>query len=553
MMTDRDLKGEAGTRTSGPRVRAPRSENEAKASPATIDTNLEDTELEVLNFPDPKPQEFGSLPSSQAQEAIDDPLVGTMVDGRYFVERRIGEGGMGMVYSCRHTIIDKRVAMKVLRPDMAKQTEASERFLNEARSTSAIGNAHIIDIFDYGRLLNGSPYFVMEFLEGTPLVDIAEARLPQDPARIIRIGLQLADGLGAAHRAGIVHRDLKPDNVFLVRQGTVQEFVKILDFGIAKATRGTSRLTHAGQIFGTPHYMSPEQADGARIDQRTDIYALGVIFYELIAGRLPFDAENYMAVLAQHMHRKPAPPSMIEELDLYLPEGLEALILKCLEKAPPDRFQSMDEVGEELQRILSFSESIPPGPIASESEGETIVGTTVGAVTPNSRARGRHHLGLYAAAATTAALLSGSLAWTIKKSTSYSEGNAAPQMEAKSDPAIEASAAATMRQKVRVTSSPPGARLFEGEVELGEAPFSLEVGEKPRHLEARLEGFQSTPFEVDREGTEVIVTLEKEEAEEDQSDSRASEKTSPRKTTPPRKPGSRPRTDLGGEDLPSPW
>ena len=210
-----------------------------------------------------------------------DPLVGIVIDGRYLIESVLGEGGMGVVYLATHTALNKRFAVKVLRGEIARDEEIMRRFVREAQSSTAIGHSNIVDISDFGKLDDGTAYFVMEHLDGEPLTDrIRRGAMPT--SEVLHICAQIAAALAAAHGRGIIHRDLKPDNIFLIRRGGDDRFVKILDFGIAKVGGANAKLTRTGMIFGTPHYMSPEQAAGQSVDSRTDIYALGVILFEML-------------------------------------------------------------------------------------------------------------------------------------------------------------------------------------------------------------------------------------------------------------------------------
>jgi serine/threonine-protein kinase len=222
--------------------------------------------------------------------------------------------------------------------------------MQEAQSATSIGHENIIDISDFGRLPDGTVYFVMEYLNGTALNGLIKRGGSIPVAQAVSILKQIASALGAAHQRGIVHRDLKPDNIYLVKRGEDDNFVKVLDFGIAKVGGASNKLTRTGMVFGTPHYMSPEQAAGQSVDARTDIYALGVIMYEMFTGRVPFDADTFMAVLTKHMFEKPSPmtsPNAERQLG-----ALEQITLRALEKKPENRYQTMHELIEDLDRFL---------------------------------------------------------------------------------------------------------------------------------------------------------------------------------------------------------
>jgi serine/threonine protein kinase len=278
-----------------------------------------------------------------------DPLLGTVVDGRYEVVRVLGEGGMGTVYNVRHRALDKHFAMKVMRADLARQGDLAARFIQEARAAASIGHLNIVQITDFGQLSSRAPYFVMELLEGTSLAQMIRRGGPLPAGLAVRILQQVGSALAAAHAAGVIHRDLKPDNIHL----SANNVVKILDFGVAKIA-GAGRLTKAGMVFGTPHYMSPEQASGGDVDHRADIYALGIIMYEMFTGRVPFEADSYMGVLTKHMYMEPEPPSRVHAAAHEL-GALEDVTLKCLEKRPEARYESMEALVREIESLVRFS------------------------------------------------------------------------------------------------------------------------------------------------------------------------------------------------------
>jgi serine/threonine-protein kinase len=277
-----------------------------------------------------------------------DALVGTVLHDRYRILGRLGAGGMGVVYRGEHEVLKTPLAVKVLHPHAAGDGEAMERFRREAQAASAVGSEHIVEVRDFGKLDDDSTYIVMELIEGRDLYSIVR-QAPLAWARVRDIALQLCEALGKAHERGIVHRDLKLENVLLTQRNGRSDFVKLVDFGIAKV-QGSAKLTVAGRVMGTPEYMSPEQCAARSVDHRTDIYAFGVMLYEMSTGRLPFQHSELGALLRMHIHDPPPPPSSVAP-ELDIPLGLEAVILRCLAKNPAARFQSMDEIADALRAI----------------------------------------------------------------------------------------------------------------------------------------------------------------------------------------------------------
>lgn len=306
------------------------------------DVHLQGEHAELVNPESPEPP-----PSSLSRRK---DLTGQLIDGRYQVDAVLGVGSMGIVYGARHVAVGKLVAIKALRAHLVCDAAAVQRFNAEATAATSIGNQHIVETFDFGRLPDGTAYLVMEYLEGRSLAELIEGWAPLPLERIAHIGVQIAEALDAAHRAGIVHRDLKPDNVFLCKREGDSDFVKILDFGIAKFGVSQARLTQAGAVFGTPVYMSPEQALGKATDGRTDVYALGVMLYEMASGGVPFQADNALTVLALHLTEQPEPLSA-RQPDIS-PE-LETIVHKCLQKDPDARYASMAELAVDLSRLAS--------------------------------------------------------------------------------------------------------------------------------------------------------------------------------------------------------
>ncbi|MBC7792755.1 MAG: serine/threonine protein kinase [Clostridia bacterium] len=296
--------------------------------------------------------------------------------GSYRLVQLIGEGGMGQVYLAEHTRLGRKVALKLLRPEYARHTKAVQRFFGEARAVNQISNDNIVEITDFIENevdADGKPaekYYIMELLKGRSLGDLqkTDGILPLE--RTLPIMMQVCSALAAVHDAGIVHRDLKPDNIFLIEKAGQRDFVKLLDFGVAKFTDLSASQqmgrTGVGALVGTPEYMSPEQMSGKPVDHRSDIYALGIILYEVVTGRQPFTAKSLGEMAIKHLTVTPPKPSKLKGLPHNPSRELEALIMECLQKDPLKRPQTVTDIIERMQplvRDVAFADSSIDGPL----------------------------------------------------------------------------------------------------------------------------------------------------------------------------------------------
>ena len=282
--------------------------------------------------------------------------------GNYNITTKLGEGGMGMVFLAQHPVIGSKVALKAIHPQFARNGDVVSRFVTEAKSVNQIGHDHIVSITDFGNTPSGDFYFIMEYLQGQTLASWIRRHGPLLPARALNIAAQIADALQASHEHGVIHRDLKPENIFLTEREGTKDFVKVLDFGLAKLTgpeqHTNNHNTRAGFVMGTPYYMSPEQCEGKpEIDHRADIYALGVVLFEMLTGMIPFGGEGYGEIILKHIT---VPPPSARSIVKKLSPALDAILFRALSKDPAQRFQTMAQFRSALQDPEGYAAATEP-------------------------------------------------------------------------------------------------------------------------------------------------------------------------------------------------
>jgi serine/threonine-protein kinase len=468
------------------------------------------------------PRDGEKLPLPVADRSVD-PMIGQTIDGRYIVEALLGEGGMGTVYAGRHAIIDKRVAIKVLRKEAAADESSAQRFIIEAKAASKIGHQNIVDITDFGVLPAGNAYFVMEFLDGPTLGKLVHELKHIPPARAIGISIQVSRGLAAAHGKSIIHRDLKPENIFALEKDGTPDFVKIVDFGIAKDVKAGKRLTAIGMVLGTPEYMSPEQATGQETDHRVDQYALGCILYEMLSGDVPFKGENAPKTLTKHVFDPVVPPSKLRP-DLEIPLLLEEIVMRMLQKKPADRFSDMRALIDALEAARTKIEAgqAPGRKTSLDVPGATIDRARTGSsplATDSVPEVPRNKTPIYVAVGVSAAALVVLLGVAV---TRLSHKAGAPTAAAGMMPTAEAAAlpaaatpttAATPTAptpsaapkpadvQLQISTLPPGAEIQLGAESLGPSPVDVH---RVRAAEPLLLTIRRAGFKEDRR----LVTLD---------------------------------------------
>jgi serine/threonine-protein kinase len=310
---------------------------------------------------------------SPLADTLSGTAIGRLIDGRYKLREKLGEGGMGAVYKVEHVRMGKVCALKLLRPEIATDKKLKSRFHQEARVVSRLTSPNTIQVFDFGELEDGSLYLAMEYLSGRDLSWMLRAGGPLPEEKLLTIGIQVLSSLAEAHEQGVIHRDIKPANVMLVKRRERDDLVKVLDFGIAKLNEGEGRkhITGAADFIGTPSYMSPEQAKGEALDARSDLYSVGAMLFELATGKPPFEAATAMGIITRHLSE---PPPRFQQVapDKVLSPTLENIVRKALAKDRKDRFRNADEMRQALEKLNRSLASLPDDftPLPNEDTAE---------------------------------------------------------------------------------------------------------------------------------------------------------------------------------------
>jgi eukaryotic-like serine/threonine-protein kinase len=446
-----------------------------------------------------------------------DPMRGRTIGGKYEIIERVGAGGMGTVYKASQVGLNRLVAVKILKPELTRDADTVARFSREATAMSLLTHANTTRVYDFGQTDDGLLYLVMEFLEGQLITQRVAERGFLPVMEALRTTQQILRSLNEAHTKGIVHRDLKPDNIFVARaEGHHTEMVKVLDFGIAKVVAPDRRVdqfeTQAGTVFGTPRYMSPEQAQGASLDQRSDLYSVGALLYQMLTGRAPFTDDDAVVVMAKHIQELPeAPRSVVPQRPI--PSSLDAVVMRALAKAPDDRFQTAATFEAALEDCVVDV-------LAAESASGR----------PLPRVRSRKNV-MWALAAFSLAFASYAgfrvLAKVGEPPLHSAELTPSPP-EAEAAAAIgvgvsrespdsveragEAAPEALEPAVVAIRSNPSGAMVIRNGQKLGETPISLLVrpSEPFVRVELRLAGYQPLAAELTAKDGERTLKLTKE-------------------------------------------
>ena len=423
--------------------------------------------------------------------------------GNYRIIDTVAVGGMGVVYEAEHTQLGKRMALKLLKSEFASNPGLVRRFFREARAANHVGHENIIEIFDFAEE-GDQKYFVMEMLKGEPLTKVMQREKILPLWRTYHVGIQIADAMQAVHDAGIVHRDLKPDNIFLTERARQQDFVKLLDFGVAKLLEldDQSNPTAAGAVLGTPAYMSPEQLKGEAIDHRADVYSLGVVLFLMVTGRRPYKAKSLPELMLKAISQPTPKPSTLDRLPHEIPVELELLIMGCMEKTPEQRVQTMTEVRQRLEQLALSVEApdriftLPPMDRVVDPPSDVITQSSL--IVPATHGRQR---------ALIAGLGAAVLALLVVLAVVFT-GSEAPSATPIADagPALEAPS----KVNVAFDSTPRGAQVFADDegAPLGTTPFvaQLERAEQTVRYAFRLEGHETVflPVSLNNDAQAVV-------------------------------------------------